>query len=141
MPTRKFVSDQMASEFFTLWSSSNLTWLSGLYASQEASKLPRKLRMVYEMVIWSAREVMIVKHFEQSWTEKALYKCSHYYYYYYYILKNCQKIGKMTHLTIKNEIFKKFQKSSIFYGTRLTQPKYLNPRWKTVTRSLKQKNY
>ena len=44
------------------------------------------------------------------------------------ILKNCQKIGKMTHLTVKNGIFKKFQKSSIFYGTRFTQPKYYNPR-------------
>ena len=44
------------------------------------------------------------------------------------ILKNSQKIGKMTHLTVKNGIFKKFQKSSIFYGTRFTQPKYYNPR-------------
>merc|ERR1712115_626335 len=44
------------------------------------------------------------------------------------ILKNCQKIGKMTHFTVKNGIFKKFQKSSIFYGTRFTQPKYHNPR-------------
>ena len=38
--------------------------------------------MVDEMVIWSVRVVMIVKRFEQSSTEKALYKCSHYYYYY-----------------------------------------------------------
>ena len=57
------------------------------------------------------------------------------------ILKNCQKIGKMTHLTVKNGIFKKFQKYSILYGTRLTQPKYHSPRWKTVTCSLKQKIY
>merc|ERR1712154_447398 len=44
------------------------------------------------------------------------------------ILKNCQKIGKMTPLTVKNGIFKKIQKSSIFYGARFTQPKYHNPR-------------
>ena len=40
--------------------------------------------MIYEMVIWSVRVVMIVKRFEQSLTEKALYKCSHYHYHYYY---------------------------------------------------------
>ena len=31
------------------------------------------------MVIWSIRVVMIVMCFEQSWTEKALYKCSHHF--------------------------------------------------------------
>ena len=55
--------------------------------------------------------------------------------------KNPIKSVKMTHLTVKNWIFKKIQKSSIFYGTRFTQPKYYNPRWKTVTRSLKPKIY
>ena len=40
------------------------------------------------------------------------------------ILKNCQKIGKMTPLTVKNWIFKKNQKSTISYGTRFSQPKY-----------------
>ena len=40
--------------------------------------------MIDEMVIWSVGVVMIVKRFEQSSTEKALYKCSHYHYYYYY---------------------------------------------------------
>ena len=44
------------------------------------------------------------------------------------ILTNCQKIGKMTHLTVKNGIFKKLKKYSIFYGTGFTQPKYHNPR-------------
>ena len=34
--------------------------------------------------------------------------------------KIAQKIGKMTHLTVKNWIFKKNQTSSIFYGTRFT---------------------
>ena len=40
--------------------------------------LPGKLRMIYEMVIWSVRVVMTVKRFEQSWIEKALYTCSYY---------------------------------------------------------------
>ena len=56
------------------------------------------------------------------------------------ILKNCQKFGKMTPLTVENGIFKKCQKSSISYVTRFTQPKYHIPRRKTVTMSLKQKN-
>ena len=47
----------------------------------------------------------------------------------------------MTHLTVKNEIFKKIQESSISYSTRLSQPKYHIPRWKNVTGSLKQKQY
>ena len=51
------------------------------------------------------------------------------------------RIGKMTHLTIKNGIFKKFQKSKFFYGPRFSQPKYHIPRWKNVTGSLKQKKY
>ena len=55
--------------------------------------------------------------------------------------KIAQKIGKMTHLTVKNGIFKMFQKSSIFYGTRFSRPKYHIPRWKTVTGSLKQKKF
>ena len=44
------------------------------------------------------------------------------------ILKNCQKNGKMTPLTVKNGIFKKIQKSSISYGARFSQPKYHIPR-------------
>ena len=44
------------------------------------------------------------------------------------ILKNCLKIGKMTPLAVKNGIFKKFQKSSISYGTRFSRPKYHIPR-------------
>ena len=57
------------------------------------------------------------------------------------ILKNCQKIEKMTPLTVKNGILKKCQKSSISYGTRFSQPKYHIPTWKTMTDSLKTKNY
>ena len=47
------------------------------------------------------------------------------------ILKNCQKIGKRTHLTVKNGTFKKFQKSLLSYDIRSSQPKYHIPRWKT----------
>ena len=57
------------------------------------------------------------------------------------ILKNCKKNRKNDQFNLKNWIFKKIQKSSNFYGTRFTQPKYHNPRWKTVTRSLKPKIY
>jgi len=57
------------------------------------------------------------------------------------ILKNCQKIGKMTPLSVKNWIFKKCQNCSIPYGTRFSQPKYHIPRWKIVTGSLKTKKY
>ena len=35
-------------------------------------------------------------------------------------LKNCQKIEKMTPLTVKNGIFKKIQKTSIYIGTRFS---------------------
>ena len=45
----------------------------------------------------------------------------------------------MTHLTVKNGIFKKCQKSSISYGARFSQPKYHIPRSKIVTSSLKPK--
>ena len=39
-----------------------------------------------------------------------------------------QKIGKMTHLTVKNEFSKqKCKKSSTSYGTRFSQPKYHIP--------------
>ena len=44
------------------------------------------------------------------------------------ILKNCQKIGKMSRLTVKNGIFTKFQRFSFFYSTRSSQPKYHIPR-------------
>ena len=43
------------------------------------------------------------------------------------IWKNCPKIEKMAHITVKNGIFKKCQKSSISYGTRFSQPKYHIP--------------
>ena len=51
------------------------------------------------------------------------------------------KSKKMSPLTVKNGIFKKFQKSSISYGTRFSQPKYHIPTWKTMTGSLKTKIY
>ena len=53
--------------------------------------------------------------------------------------KFAQKSEKMTHLAVKNWIFKKNQKSSIIYGTGFSHPKYPLPRWKNVTSSLKQK--
>ena len=56
------------------------------------------------------------------------------------ILKNCQKIERITPLTVKNGIFKKCEKSSISYGTRFSEPKYHIPTWKTMTSSLKTKN-
>ena len=57
------------------------------------------------------------------------------------ILKNCQKIEKITSLTVKNWIFKKRQKSSISYGKMFSQPKYHIPTWKSMTGSLKPKIY
>ena len=53
--------------------------------------------------------------------------------------KIAKKSGKWPNLTVKNGIFKEFQKSSISYGTRFSQPKYHIPMWKIVTGSLKQK--
>ena len=45
-------------------------------------------------------------------------------------MKKLPKNWKMTPLTVKNGIFKKCQKSSIFYGTKFSQPKYHILRWK-----------
>ena len=58
-----------------------------------------------------------------------------------FILKNCQKIGKMTNLTVKNGIFKMFQKSFFSIGKRSYQPKNHIPKSKTVTGRLKTKIY
>merc|ERR1711923_168700 len=55
------------------------------------------------------------------------------------IMKNCQKIVKMTHLNVKNGILKKGQNSSILYGTRFSKPKYHIPILKTVTSSIETK--
>ena len=51
--------------------------------------------------------------------------------------KIAQKHEKMAILTVKMELKKK---SSIYIGSRISQPKKHIPRWKTVTGSLKQKN-
>ena len=46
------------------------------------------------------------------------------------ILKNCKKIGKMTHLTVKNGIKKKNLKN--FYFLKIKVPKYHISRWKKL---------
>ena len=59
---------------------------------------------------------------------KLIYHIPWLYQYPSFHFHRSKKIGKMTHLAVKTGIFKKCQKSSIYYGTRFSQPKHHIPR-------------